>query len=82
VVDLVDADWGKTNWCRCLVSPYLVGGVTLVCVDELAWDDAVTEESLSVGEMGGGIACVAGGVVPSRLGELLFCALLKLGWVW
>lgn len=65
MIDLVDADWGESNWCRRLVAPDLMCGVTLVRIDELIWNDAVTVESLSVGEVGSGIACVAGSVVPS-----------------
>ena len=81
MVDLVDTDWRETNRSRSLVAPDLVSGVTLICVDKLVWNDAVTEEGLSVGEVGSGIAGIAGCVVPSCFRELLLCALFELGWV-
>lgn len=39
-------------------------GVADVCVDELAGDDLVAVEGLTIGEVGVGLAGVGGGIVP------------------
>ena len=65
MVYFVDADWSKTNWGRDFVAEDGDACVAEIGVDELARDDAVTEEGLAVGEMGVGLSSVGGGIVPA-----------------
>ena len=53
-------------------------GVPGIRVDELAWDDAVPEEGLSVCEVSIGLASVRAGVVPASLGEFFLGELFEL----
>ena len=65
MVDLVDAYGREANRCADLVAPDLVCGVALVGVHQHTWDDLVSEEGLSVGEMGVTQAGIGRGVQPA-----------------
>ncbi len=64
VVDFVDADWGEADGGGDFVAEDCGRRVAKVSVDELAGDDSVSEEGLTVGEVGVGLTGVGGGIVP------------------
>lgn len=82
VVDFVDADGCKADWCADLVAPDLVLGVTLVGVDEHARDDLVAEEGLAIGEVSVGLAGIARSVEPTTFTQLLLGALFEFPGFW
>jgi hypothetical protein len=56
--------------------------VSLVSVDEHAWDDAVPVEGLTVDRVCVGLTRVGGGIEPPILGEFGFCEFFELAWIY
>ena len=70
VVDFVDSNGGEADRCSDLVPEDGCRGVPNVSVDELAGNDAVAEEGLTIGEVSVRGASIGGGIVPGSRGEL------------
>ena len=64
MIDFVDANGGKANGSGDLVPENGRARITKVGVNQLAGDDAVTEESLAVGQVRVREAGVGGRIIP------------------
>ena len=64
MVDLVDADGCESYWSTDFVSEDAGCRVSLVGIYEHAWDDTMSVEGLTIGEMCVGLSCIGGSVIP------------------
>lgn len=69
MVYLIYANRCEANWGRALVAKECGGGVTVIGINKLLWDNAMWVEGLSVGQVGPREANVAFSVGATTAGE-------------